>query len=520
MGCLLLKDYDTRGDKSMGNDKAVVLKIENLTKEFSGLVANDHISMEVRKHEIYALCGENGAGKSTFCKMLTGVYHPDDGEIYVNGEKKVFHSPAESLASGISMVYQERNLVGHLTGAQNICLGREPKKGLLIDEKEIRKKAEEIRSKLGIEVPLDVPVDELGAGMQQIIEIIRAFYDNPSVLILDEPTASLGEGEVAPFLEFVKSLRDELDMAIFFISHKIEEVYEISDMITVFADGKKVLTAPAAELSRDDCVKAMIRAGRQKTVHVPEKDFTNAQTVLEAKEITYDNKKHRVPLVVKEGQAVGFYGLVGSGRTETMETIGGIRLSEGMDVTFAGEKITKTEPVQMIRRGFILTPEKRINGAFPGLSLEDNICNLFIDKLSNKAGFMKFDKMREFANRVLEKNEVKYTNIEQNIIELSGGNIQKIIIGRSVELDNLKLLVLDEPTAGMDLGAKSEVYVEIRHLVDDENKSVVFISSELEELLTTCDKLYVFHDGDIVAEYKRSEFDKTRILSDAIGRKE
>lgn len=504
----------------MENEKNVVLKIEDLTKEFSGLVANDHINLDVRKHEIHSLCGENGAGKSTFCKMLTGVYHPDGGAIYIDGKKTEFTSPADSLAAGISMVYQERNLVGHLTGAQNICLGREPKKGLLIDEKQIRRKAEEIRSRLGIDVPLDVPVDELGAGMQQIIEIIRAFFDNPSVLILDEPTASLGEGEVAPFLEFVKSLRNELDMAILFISHKIEEVYAISDTITVFADGKKVLTSSAAELSRDDCVKAMIRAGRQKTVSVPEKDFTNAETVLEVSEVSYDNRKHHVPLVVKKGQAVGFYGLVGSGRTETMEAIGGIRLTDGMDVTFAGEKITKTEPVQMIRRGFILTPEKRINGAFPGLSLEDNICNLFIDKLSNKAGFMKFDKMREFATRVLKKNEVKYTNIEQNIIELSGGNIQKIIIGRSVELDNLKLLVLDEPTAGMDLGAKSEVYVEIRHLVDEENKSVIFISSELEELLTTCDKLCVFHDGDIVAEYQRSEFDKQRILSDAIGRKE
>jgi ABC-type sugar transport system ATPase subunit len=504
----------------MENRNTEVLRVESLTKQFVGLIANDSIDLQVRKHEIHALCGENGAGKSTFCKMLTGVYHPDGGAIYVNGKQVNFQTPAESLAAGISMVYQERNLVGHLTGAQNICLGHEPKKGLLVDEKEIRRKAEEIRSKLGIDVPLDVPVEELGAGLQQIIEIIRAFYDNPSVLILDEPTASLGEGEVEPFLQFVKSLRDDLDMAILFISHKLEEVYEISDTITVFADGKKILTSPASELSRDDCVKAMIREGRQKTVKVPEKDFSQAPIVLEVGDIVYDGKTHHVPMTIQAGQAVGFYGLVGSGRTETMEAIGGIRLSEHMDVTFNGEKINHTEPVQMIQRGFILTPEKRINGAFPGLSLEDNICNLYVDKLSNKAGFMLFSKMREFANSVLKKNEVKYTNVEQNIIELSGGNIQKIIIGRSIELDNLKLIVLDEPTAGMDLGAKSEVYVRIRHLVDDENKSVVFISSELDELLTTCDKLYVFYDGDIVAEYDRFEFNKEKILSNAIGRKE
>lgn len=503
----------------MENRNAVVLRVEDLTKQFVGMLANDHISLEVRKHEIHALCGENGAGKSTLCKMLTGVYHPDGGTIYVNGNKVNFQDPSESLAAGISMVYQERNLVGHLTGAQNICLGREPCKGVLMDEKMILEKAEEIRAKLGVDVPLDVPVNQFGAGMQQIIEIIRAFFDNPSVLILDEPTASLGEGEVAPFLEFVKNLRDELDMAILFISHKLEEVYEISDTITALADGKKIITSPTNELSREDCVKAMIRAGRQKSISVPDKDFTDAKTVLEVGDIVYNGKNHHVPMKILKGQAVGFYGLVGSGRTEAMEAIGGIRLSDKMDVTFEGKHIKKTEPVHMIRLGFILTPEKRINGAFPGLSLEDNICNLYIDKLSNKAGFMLFDKMREFANRVLKKNEVKYTQVDQNIIELSGGNIQKVIIGRSIELDNLKLLVLDEPTAGMDLGAKSEVYVKIRQLVDEENKSVVFISSELEELLTTCDKIYVFYDGDIVSEYQRAEFDKERILSDAIGRK-
>lgn len=503
----------------MSNVNTEVLRVENLTKQFVGNLANDHINLRVCRKEIHALCGENGAGKSTFCKMLTGVYHPDGGSIFVDGKQVNFTVPAESLSAGISMVYQERNLVGHLTGAQNICLGHEPCKGILMDEKQIMRKAEEIRSKLGIDVPLDVPVEELGAGMQQIIEIIRAFYDNPSVLILDEPTASLGEGEVAPFLRFVRSLRDDLGMAILFISHKLEEVYEISDMITIFADGKKVLTSPTQELSREDCVKAMIREGRQKTVTVPDKDFSGVETLLEVKNVNYGGKNHSVHMEVKKGQAVGLYGLVGSGRTETMESIGGIRLSNGMDVNFAGEKISKTEPVEMIHRGFILTPELRINGVFPGLSIQDNICNLYIDQLSTKRGFLMFDKMRDFALNVLKKNEVKYRNPSQNIVELSGGNIQKVIIGRSIELDNLKLLVLDEPTAGMDLGAKSEVYVKIRHLVDEEDKSVVFISSELDELLTTCDKIYVFYEGNIVAEYDRSQFSKEKIISDALGRK-
>lgn len=501
----------------MEND--CVLKIEHLTKRFTGIVANDDISLEIGRKEIHALCGENGAGKSTFCKMLTGVYHPDEGRIFVNGEEKRFASPSESLKAGIGMVYQERNLVGFLTGAQNICLGNEPLHGGLIDEKSILKNAEEIREQLGIDINLNVPVNTLGAGGQQIIEIIRALYRKPSVLILDEPTASLGEGEVEPFLNFICDLKNRMGLSIIFISHKIDELFKIADTITILTEGKVILTSPTQKLTKQECINAMIRSDRIQKIDVPEKNFSKAKEVLKTDTISFENKEHKIPMTIHEGEAVGFYGLVGSGRTECMEAIAGIRLSDKLGFTFNGKTVEKTDSIEMIRNGLILTPEKRQNGAFRGLSLVENVSNLFIDKLSDKFGFFNFKEAYQLAEKVLKKNKVKYADVNQSIVELSGGNIQKVIIGRSIEIDNLKLLIMDEPTAGMDLGAKSEIYKSIRYLVDEENKSVIFISSELDELITCCDKICVFAQGDIVSEFARKNFDRNAILTTAISKK-
>ena len=502
----------------MENEK--VLKIERLTKRFTGIVANDQISLEVGRSEIHALCGENGAGKSTLCKMLTGVYHPDAGRIILNGNEMTFSCPLESLRAGIAMVYQERNLVGHLTGAQNICLGNEPARWNLIQEEIILRESERLREKLGIDVPLDIPVEHLGAGSQQVIEIIRALYRNPFLLILDEPTASLGEGEIEPFLKFILNIRNNIKLSIIFISHKIEEVFSIADRITVITDGKKVLTSSKDLISKEEVISAMIRSDRIQKVEVVSKDFFSRKIILESDMVELEGHVHHIPMIVHEGEAVGLYGLVGSGRTECMEAIGGIRKSDHIKAKFDGQVIEKDDSLTMIKRGFILTPEKRANGAFRGLSIEDNICNLFIEDFSTRSGFILFKKMREFAEMVLKKNEVRFSNILQNIVELSGGNIQKVIIGRSIEIRNLKLLVLDEPTAGMDIGAKNEVYRKIRNLVDEENKGVIFISSELDELISTCDRIYVFAGGHIVGNYGREEYDRHSILASAIGKKE
>lgn len=503
----------------VGNE--AILRFEGATKRFGSFIAVDHVDFEVHNKEIVSIIGENGAGKSTFCKMLTGVYSIDDGDMYFEGKKVNFRNTTESMKAGISMVYQERNLVGMLTGAQNICLGNEPGKGLL-SEKEAYERAVEIRDRLHLKIPLDVPVEELGAGEQQLIEIMRAFYNRPKVLILDEPTASLGEGEVEPFLNFVKEVREAMDIAIIFISHKIEELFAISDRIAVLTDGKNTLTDRVENLTQVQVIMAMLRTGKSYgRVPVLEKDFSKLPVVLDVKKAFYDGKDHALDFQVHQGEVVGFYGLVGSGRTECAEMLYGLRKAD-RSYRFNGQEIGKCTTRMMIGKGMVMTPEKRANGMFKALSLIDNICNLFLKKgLAGKgAGIVKRGRSRAFADKVLSENDVKYNSASQAISSLSGGNIQKIIIGRSIAVENISLLILDEPTNGIDVGAKFEIYQKVRQLTDNEDESkrigVLFISSEIDELLNVCDKIYVFADGNIIQGFDRNEFQKQDILSVAV----
>lgn len=496
-----------------------LLSIKGLTKRFTGITAVDHVSFDIGRNEIHALIGENGAGKSTLCKMLTGAYPIDEGHIEIDGQKMDFRGPADSIMAGINMVYQERNLIGYMTAAQNICLGSENLKGIALDQKAMMRRAEEVRKQLGVDVPLDVPVEKMGAGAQQLVEIMRATSTKPKLLILDEPTASLGEGEIEPFLKFVKRLTKDINISVIYITHKLEEIFAIADKVTVMADGKRTMTASMKDLTPDECVRAMIRSDKIKEVIIPPMDYEVCEKnpVLQVTELTYDGKTHHVPFHVNKGEVVGFYGLVGAGRTETMEALSGIRVCEKKEFIFDGETITHGDSFKMIQRGMILTPELRINGIFPSLNLVENICTLFVNKFATKTGMVKNKESREFVDEVLKKNGTKYHSRNQLISELSGGNMQKIIIGRSVEVENLKLLTVDEPTAGLDLGAKSEIYLKIRHLADDLGKSVVFISSELEELIKVCNRMYVFYDGNVVKELRREEFDRETILSYALG---
>lgn len=500
-------------------DAAPLLSIKEITKKFTGITAVDHVSFDIGNNEIHALIGENGAGKSTLCKMLTGEYNIDEGHIEINGEKMHFKEPADSMKVGISMVYQERNLVGYMTAAQNVFLGSEPMKGIVVDQKEIQKKAEKLQEYLGVNIPLDVPVEKLGAGEQQLVEIMRANSTTPKILILDEPTASLGEGEIGPFLNFVKKMTKDLDLSVIYITHKLEEIFAIADKVTVMADGKKTLTANISEITQEECVKAMIRGDKIKTFDIPKKDYKELEKkkVIEVNELTYGGKEHDVQFYVCKGEAVGFYGLVGSGRTETMEIISGIRPADKKEFVFDGETVTGGDSFKMIQKGIILTPELRRDGIFPSLNLVENVCTLFVKKFATAIGMIKKKEGVDFTLEVLKKNGTKYTSRNQLISELSGGNMQKIIIGRSIEVENLKLITMDEPTAGMDLGAKSEIYLKIRNLTDNLEKGVIFISSELEELLKVCDRMYVFYEGNIVKELKREEFDKEVILGYALG---
>lgn len=494
-----------------------VLKVENLTKRFPGTIANDSISLEVHAGEILSIVGENGAGKSTFCKMLTGVYHPDGGTISINGERVRIDSPIQSTQMGIAMVYQERNLVRGLSVADNVCLGHEPVRHGLLDRAEMNRQASEVAKRLGLSMPMDAIVSTLGAGEQQLVEIMRAFYDTPSLLILDEPTASLSESEVEPFLNFVQQIKTSMNLAVIFISHKMDEVFRISDRIAVFTDGRCVLCEPASALTTEQCISAMLRDHKIQALSVQE-HTPNGEKLLDVRKCQFDGKKQNISFHVERGEIVGFYGLVGAGRTECMEALFGFRPCEELDAELDGEPIPrKHTPLQMLEKGVVLTPERRANGIFKTYSLIKNIDMLFLRKrLCNKLGLVMGKKSAQFAKQVLDENNVKYKDPEQAITTLSGGNIQKVIIGRSLQIDNVKLMILDEPTVGMDIGAKYEVYQKILDMAYQRDMGVIFISSELDELVSVCNRLYVFSDGDVFTEMDRKSFDKQKILSAAM----
>lgn len=500
-----------------------VLETRGLTKTFGGINVNNDINVKLHSHQITAIIGENGAGKSTFCKMLTGVYHPDGGTILMDGKEVHFPTPADSMAAGINMVYQERNLVGMYTGAENICLGDEPKKGIFVSPYKSAELAYEIREQLHLNVPLDVPVEKLGAGEQQLIEIMRAFKTNPKIMILDEPTASLSKEETQPFLDFIKRTRDEMDISIIFISHKLEEVFDIADQIVVFTDGNCVFSKPVGQVTQAECVAAMLRTDHMARLEFDERDvMSGKEPLLKVKEGFYDGKKHEIDLEVYRGEVVGFYGIVGSGRTECFEHLYGLRDAKERSFVFDGETITKCKPLEMIRRGMIMTAEKRADGLFRGMSLKDNICSLFLDELlSNKLlQVMDQEKMRELTVKILDENETKYASIDAPVASLSGGNQQKVAIGRSIALEGIKLLILDEPTTGIDIGAKQGIYERVRRLAQMRDLGVVVISSELDELLAISDRIYVMAGGNVITSFKRESFDKLTILETAVrGRK-
>lgn len=502
----------------------IAFEVKNLSKQFPGTLALSDLSLKLYDKRIHAIVGENGAGKSTLCGLMTGNIQPTTGEMFLKGEKVNFSSPAESLAAGVCMLYQERNMIPRFTGIENICLGWEPcKAGIMLDFKKTKARALKLMEELGLELPLDEPVNGLSSGKQQMIEILRAFYHNPVFMILDEPTASLGEGEIDAFLDFVKRARDDMGLPIIYITHKLDEVFQIADQVSVLTDGKLTLSKPIAETNMQEVVSAMLRQAVLDPVAVSIRELPeDDKPVLKVGSCTYDGHEHKLGFELRKGQVVGFYGLVGSGRTECVEVLYGIRRCEEIDAEMHGKKLDSRDllPAKMIDKGMILTPESRANGIFYNQTIEDNINILFLNHsfVISLLAWIRKAKLREFVRRIIERHNVKLSRIDQSITELSGGNMQKTILGRSIETEHNDIMVLDEPTNGIDIGAKYEVYRKIRSLVEEQNRAVLFISSEINELLTICDRIYVFFDGNIVGEFDRESFSRIDILNLTLGR--
>jgi ABC-type sugar transport system ATPase subunit len=492
----------------------LLLKVENVTKYYPGVIALDNVSFEVKKGEIHAVVGENGAGKSTLCNVITGISKPDKGKLYWKNKEVHFALPKDALDIGIRMVYQERNLIPFFTGAQNICLGNEFKKGILTDEKLIYKKALEVQERIGTNVSLNEKVEHLSPSARQIIEILRAFLLEPELLILDEPTSSLSEGDIKVLSQVINNLKKE-GISVIFISHKLNEVFALSDRVTIFRNGKNIHNAKTSELDRNTCIKHMINRDL-KRAYPPVVNHTKKEKILEVKNVKALPEIKDLSIYVNKGEVLGLYGLVGSGRTELAEVIYGLRKRQAGEIIYDNFAINNGFfPEDAIKKGLLLIPEDRKEHAiFDCFDIKKNISiPVLKSKFSKLFGLLKLKKEKDYAEDIAKSSSLrlKYRDLNQSLDELSGGNKQKVIIGRWLKIDNTKLVIMDEPTQGIDVSTKYEIYVLARELAE-KGVSVIFISSELPELLGVCDRMYVFRFGYVTKELQRNEFSEEEVL--------
>ena len=478
----------------MAGNTDIVLETRGLYKAFPGTIATNNVSFDVHRQEVHAIIGENGAGKSTLCKLLTGLYQPDRGDIIFMGNKVSYRTTTEAMAAGINMVYQERNLIPHLTGAQNIMLGNEiTKMGVILDEREIRATAYKIRDELGIDIPLDMPVGHLSAGVQQSIEIVRAFSTNPKLLILDEPTASLGEKEIKPFLNFITKIKKSMDISIIFISHHLDELMEICDRVSVLRDGQKVSEGYVKDYTVDRIISAMV--GKELKNQYPKTKVPIGETLLEVKGLTKKSTFEDISFELHKGEILGLAGLEGCGKNEVIRAVFGAAAYDSGTVKIHGNSLESGGVRKAMDAGIAFVPaERKVDGLFLKQDIAWNMTIASLKQISRGRTLARRLEDRVSAD-YMERMRVKAKGIRQGISALSGGNQQKVMLARWMMMGG-DVFLLEEPTRGIDVNAKTEVYEAIGECVKS-GKGIVIVSSEEEEVLGICDKILVMKQGRV-----------------------
>lgn len=490
---------------------SLLLEMKNIHKRFPGVYALRGISLELRAGEVHALLGENGAGKSTLIKVLGGIYKKDDGEIRINGNTVDINSVNDARANGISIIHQELVLVPSLSVAENIFLGREPlKKGKMVDFDLINRESQRVLDEFGLDLnPTDI-IRDLTIAQQQMVEIVKAVSFNSKIIVMDEPTSSIADKEVDALFECIHRLKKQ-KIGIIYISHRMSELSEIADRVTVLRDGEYVGTKAVAETTNDELIAMMV--GRTMTNYYTRTYNDPTQTVLKVDNL-FSSKIHNVSFELKKGEILGFAGLIGAGRSETMQALFGLDKISGGTIELNGKAIRVKNSEQMIRAGFALVPEnRRDEGLFSTQSLK---FNLTLKALRDFIKGVCVDTAREdgITNKYMHSLSVKAASVEVPMGSLSGGNQQKVII--SSWLATLpKVLILDEPTRGIDVGAKSEIYAIMNELVK-QGVSIIMVSSELPEVLNMSDRIVVMCDGTITAVLDHSEATQEKIMQYAV----
>ncbi|PHI14125.1 galactose/methyl galactoside ABC transporter ATP-binding protein MglA [Fusobacterium polymorphum] len=487
-----------------------VLEMENISKEFPGVKALDNVQLKLRPGTVHALMGENGAGKSTLMKCLFGIYEKNSGKILLDGVEVNFKSTKEALENGVSMVHQELNQVLQRNVLDNIWLGRYPMKGFFVDEKKMYNDTINIFKDLDIKVDPRKKVADLPIAERQMIEIAKAVSYKSKVIVMDEPTSSLTEKEVDHLFKIIKKLK-ESGVGIIYISHKMEEIKMISDEITILRDGKWISTNDVSKISTEQIISMMV--GRDLTERFPKKDNTAKEMMLEVKNLTALNQPsiQDVSFELYKGEILGIAGLVGSKRTEIVETIFGMRPKEHGEIILNGKTVKNRNPEEAIKNGFALvTEERRSTGIFSMLDIAFNSVISNLDRYKNKFKLLKNKDIEKDTKWIVDSMRVKTPSYSTKIGSLSGGNQQKVIIGRWL-LTEPEVLMLDEPTRGIDVLAKYEIYQLMIDLAK-KDKGIIMISSEMPELLGVTDRILVMSNGRVAGIVKTSETNQEEIM--------
>ncbi|MED1489464.1 sugar ABC transporter ATP-binding protein [Bacillus smithii] len=492
-----------------------MLLMKNISKSFNGIKVLDSVHFSVNKGEVHALMGGNGAGKSTLMKILTGVYTLDQGEIYIEGEKVSIQSPDDARKNKISMIFQEFSLIPTLTVAQNIFLTRESKTSFgLLDDKECVKKTEQLLKELEVDLDPNEVVGNLGVGYWQMTEIAKALSHEAKILIMDEPTASLTKKETEVLFSFINKLKAK-GYSIIYISHRMDEIFEICDRITILRDGKHVATEDCKEIDLATVIQHIVGSEVDKAFEWKERSYSkHATPVLEVKRLSSGTKVKDVSFKIFPGEILGVAGLMGSGRSEMVRSIFGIDPQDSGEILVNGKKRSIKSADDAIKAGIALIPEdRRIQGLVLEHSVKENLILPILSKLK-KGWFIDEKKANEIAISFVKKLNIKTDDIFKTANLLSGGNQQKIVLAKWLANDPT-VLILDEPTIGVDIVAKTEIIDVIRHLADS-GKAILVISSELSELLAVSDRVIVMHEGTIVKELNRKEIHSEEELQHAI----
>ncbi len=492
--------------------EALLLSMENIHKAFGATKALQGVNLEVLPGQVHILAGENGAGKSTLMKVLTGVYQADEGEIHFLGEPFQASHPKEALQSGIAMIYQEFNLALHLPVHANIFLGHElAAKGVIHFQKQ-RAATREIFNRLDAEVDPDIPVNQLGVAQRQLVEIARALSVDSKLIVMDEPTAALSDKETKKLFEVIRTLQKE-GVGIIYISHYLEEFGEVGDVISVLRDGELVSHAPMSDVTPDLIIQQMV--GRKIEDLYPDHEYKPGEVVLTVEDLSSPNGTQQASMEVRTGEIVGVAGLVGAGRTEMLRALFGLDPAEVEALTVQGVMVLPPNPRSLTRQGVGLLSEDRSGeGLAQRLSIADNMTLSVPEKIS-RYGILSFPRQREIADRLIEQVGIKASSSNQLINQLSGGNQQKVALARLLGAD-ARVLLLDEPTRGIDVGSKAEIYKIITALAE-EGKAIVMVSSYLPELFGMCDSLYVMTRGKLSRKYKTGEIDADDVMALATG---